>query len=178
MSPYSFPSKQTQNTNIECTKVGQRKCRLLRLSDKLWDSRNTGVTSRSLTTALLASTGQCFPTVSLVWNTAIHIPWADWRVLMVCVMQTHAQIATICLPFCCTFSLSTKVADGLMILPATANNLPAFGAWRVLISDPGWKYVLLWLTTGIYPPLLSPSTLGRPSFESQLILNWLYFRNR
>lgn len=29
------------------------------------------------------------------------------------------------------------MADGLTILPATTNNLPVFGRWRVLISDPG-----------------------------------------
>lgn len=35
--------------------------------------------------------------------------------------------------FCRMFSLSAK--DGLMILATTANNLPAFGRWQMLISD-------------------------------------------
>lgn len=38
------------------------------------------------------------------------------------------------------FSLSAKAADVLTILSTTANNLPVFGGWRRLISDPGWRH--------------------------------------
>lgn len=39
-------------------------------------------------------------------------------------------------------SLFAKVADGLMMFPVTANNLPPFGRWQVLISDPARQYTI------------------------------------